>query len=46
MHAMFLWKNLRERDEIEDLGICGNTILKQILQGYDMDGGLDSAVSR
>jgi hypothetical protein len=28
MNAKFLWKNLKEWDEMEDLSVCGNIILK------------------
>jgi hypothetical protein len=32
-----MWKTLRERGVVEDIGICGNTILKQILEEWTMD---------
>jgi hypothetical protein len=35
MHTGFWWRNLKNRDHLEDLGIDGMTILTRILVQYD-----------
>jgi hypothetical protein len=35
MHTGFWWRNLKNRDHLEDLGIDGMKILTQILVKYD-----------
>ena len=35
MHTGFWWRNLKNRDHLEDLGIDGRTILTRILVKYD-----------
>ena len=35
MHTGFWWRNLKNRDNLEDLGIDGRTILTRILVKYD-----------
>ena len=38
MHKGFWWRNLREKNHLEDLGIDGSIILKHIFKkGWDMD---------
>jgi hypothetical protein len=32
IHTEFWWRNLNERDHLEDLGVCGRIILKGILK--------------
>ena len=35
MHTRFRWVNLRERDQLEDLGIDVSIILKWIFKNWD-----------
>ena len=39
VHLVFCWGNLREKDHLEDLGVYGTIILKQIFKKWhgDMD---------
>jgi len=41
MHTGFCWGNLRERDDMEDKGIDGRTILKWIFSKWVGEHGLD-----
>ena len=40
MHTGFRWRNLRERDHLEDPGIDGRKILKWIFSKWDVGGGV------
>ena len=35
VHTRFWWRDLRERDHLEDLGLDGRIILKCILKKWD-----------
>jgi hypothetical protein len=37
----FWWRNLREIDHMEDIGIDGRTILRRMLRKWDGGLGLD-----
>jgi len=37
----FWWRNLREIDHMEDIGIDGRTILRRMLRKWDGGHGLD-----
>ena len=39
MHTGFWWRNLRERDHLEDTDIYGRIIFKSIFRKWD--GGMD-----
>ena len=39
VHTGFCWRNLRERDHLEDPGLDGRIILKLIFKSWD--GGMD-----
>jgi len=39
VHTGFRWRNLRERDHLEDPGIDGRKILKWIFSKWDVGGG-------
>jgi hypothetical protein len=39
VHTGFRWKNLRERDHLEDPSLSGRIILKWIFKEWD--GGMD-----
>jgi hypothetical protein len=32
MHIAFWWKNIKERDRLENLGVDGRVILKHVLK--------------
>ena len=38
MHTGFWWRNLRERDNLQDLGVDGNIILRWIFRKLDGEG--------
>ena len=40
VYTVFWWRNLRERDHLEDPGVDGRIILRWILRKWDV-GGLD-----
>jgi hypothetical protein len=41
VHTWFWWGNVRERDDLEDLGVEGNIILKRTFKKWDGVHGLD-----
>jgi hypothetical protein len=41
VHTGFKWRNLRERDRLEDPGVRGRIILRWILRKLDWGGGMD-----
>jgi len=41
VYTGFWWGNLRERDQLGDLGVDGRIILKYIFKKWDMGNGLD-----
>jgi len=40
VHTRLWWGDLRERDDLEDLGLDGRTILKWIFKKWDLKHGL------
>ena len=43
---MFWWRNLRERDHLEDPGLDGRIILRWILRKWDVEARTDSICLR
>jgi len=41
VYTEFLWRNLRERDQLEDPCIDGRVILRRISRKWDRGHGLD-----
>jgi hypothetical protein len=41
LHTGFWWKNLMERDHLEDEGVDGRVILRRIFRKWDAGYGLD-----
>jgi len=40
VYTGFWWENLRERDDLEDLGVDGRIILKWVFKKWDWGYGL------
>jgi len=41
VRTLFWWGNLRERDHLADLGVCGRIILRWTFRKWDGENGLD-----
>jgi hypothetical protein len=43
-HTGFWWRNLRERDHLEDLGVDGRIILRWICWKWDVGGAWNGSI--